>query len=51
MVKPRRIQIRISERLYTELIRQSLLSEISISELIRLKILGKKICKGVDEDD
>jgi hypothetical protein len=51
MVKPRRLQIRITEKAYTELITQSLLLDLPISQIVRLKLQGKKICKRVNEDD
>jgi len=51
MVKDRRLQIRVSQELFNELLKKAILLDLSLSAFCRLKLQGKQIFKAVAEND
>jgi hypothetical protein len=46
-MKPHRIQVRLNENIYSELLKQSILLDIPLSQIVRLKLQDRKISKEV----
>jgi hypothetical protein len=48
--KPHRIQIRVSEALYTKLLKEAILCDVPFAQVCRIHLSGKKLIDERGED-